>query len=139
MGRFGAASAAALSFIVMNITSNILTSEGLLNYLPWFVAPMACAIGADYLLSKGSNITKHSVKLSGLILGSMFFMLCFPMLSMSFLEFYVYNDVFPYDVLPSASDTVSRIWLMTVVPGAASGMFGMMFASKKIKFNEAKA
>ncbi|MCA9820562.1 MAG: hypothetical protein KC440_07470, partial [Nitrosarchaeum sp.] len=84
-------------------------------------------------------ITKHYAKLSGIMLGSMFFLFCFPMLSMSFLEFYVYNDVFPYDVLPSSPDTVFRIWLMTIVPGAISGMFGMMFASKKIKFNETKA
>ena len=139
MGTFGAASAAALSFITMNITSNILTSEGLLNYLPWFIAPMVCAVGADYLLNNGSNITKHYAKLSGIMLGSMFFLFCFPMLSMSFLEFYVYNDVFPYDVLPSSPDTVFSIWLMTIVPGAISGMFGMMFASKKIKFNETKA
>ena len=47
---FGPASAAALVFIMMNITSNIFTSEKLLIYLPWFAAPMISAIATDYII-----------------------------------------------------------------------------------------
>jgi len=132
---FGAASASTLTFLVMNITSNIITSENLLIYLPWFAAPMISSIIADYILSKkvkSKLIQRHSEKISGIILGSMFFMFCFPMLSMTFLEFYLFNDVFPYDVLPTASSTVAEIWMMTAIPGAVSGMLGMMFASRKL-------
>ena len=133
---FGAASAAALAFIVMNITSNILTSENIMMYLPWFAAPMISAIFADYILckkAKSNTIQRHYDKISGIVLGSMFFMFCFPMLSMTFLDLYVFNDVFAYDILPSSSETVSQIWLMTIAPGAISGMFGMMFASRKLR------
>ena len=55
------------------------------------------------------------------------------MLAMTFLEFYVFNDVFSYDVLHTASDAVFQIWAITVIPGAISGMLGMMFASRKLK------
>ncbi len=133
--RFGVASVSALVFIIMNVTSNIITSENLLIYLPWFAAPMISAVLADYVLSKNAKskiIQRHGEKISGAILGSMFFVFCFPMLSMTFLDIYLFNDVFPYDVLPTSSDTVFQSWMMTVIPGAIAGMLGMMFASKKL-------
>lgn len=134
-GRFGGASASALAFVVMNVTSNIFTSENLLFYLPLFAMPMVCAVLADYILNKkikSKILSRHSAKISGAVLGSMFFLFCFPMLAMTFLEVYLFNDVFSYDVLPSASDTVLDILMLTIVPGAISGMIGMMFASRKL-------
>lgn len=132
--RFGSASAAALVFLTMNITSNIFTSEKLLFYLPWFVAPMICAIAADYVLNKNSNkfVQTHADKISGAILGSMFFVFSFPMFAMTFLEFYVYNDVFSYDVIHSSADILGNVWLMTIIPGSVSGMIGTVFAKKKL-------
>lgn len=135
---FGAASASAFVFVTMNVTSNIITSESLLIYLPWFTAPVIGAVIADCMLSKkikSRMIQRHSEKFSGAILGSMFFMFCFPMLSMTFLDLYLFNDIFPYDVLPTASSTVSEIWMITVIPGAVSGMLGMMFASRKLQIS----
>ncbi len=135
INRFGVASIATFVFLTMNITSNIFTSEKLLFYVPWFAAPMISAIIADYILSKKINskfIQNHSIKFSGAILGSMFFMFCFPMLSMTFLDFYVFNDIFSYDVIHSSSDLIGKIWLMTIIPGGISGMFGMIFAQKKL-------
>ena len=58
--------------------------------------------------------------------------MAFPMLSMTFLQVYVFNDVFPYDILPEASNTVFEIWMMTIIPGAIAGMLGMMLASRKL-------
>ncbi len=133
---FGMASVAALTFVAMNITSNIFTSENLLSYLPWFIAPMTSAIAADYILSGKINseiIKNHQNKIAGLVLGSMFFMFCFPMLAMTFLEPYLFNEVFSYDVLHSSSEKVFEIWLMTIIPGAIAGMLGMILASKKLR------
>jgi len=135
INKFGAASLSALVFLGMNITSNIFTTEKLLFYSPWFIAPMVSAIVADYLLNKKSNhkfLYNKLDKISGAILGSMFFMFCFPMLAMTFLEFYVFNDVFSYDVIHYSSDIITNNWLMTIIPGAISGMFGIMFAQKKL-------
>jgi len=132
---FGMASASAFVFVMMNITSNIFTSEKLLIYILWFTAPMISAIIADYILStriKSNLFQKHGSKISGLILGSMFFIFCFPMLAMTFLDLYLFNDVFSYDVLHTTSDTVFQIWMMTIIPGAISGMLGMIFASRKL-------
>lgn len=134
---FSMSSVAALSFLMMNITSNILTSENLLIYLPWFVAPMTAAIASDYIFNKKNNsklLQKHSEKISGAILGSVFFVFCFPMLSMTFLDLYLYNDVFPYDVLPTSYETVFNLWIMSIPGGALSGFVGMIIAPKLLRF-----
>ena len=55
------------------------------------------------------------------------------MLAMIFLELYLFNDVFPYDVLHKTSENIFQIWMMTVISGSVAGMLGMMFASKKLK------
>ncbi|MBI1662353.1 MAG: hypothetical protein IS860_02445 [Nitrosopumilus sp.] len=136
--RFGSTSAAALSFIVMNITSNIFTSEGIMFYLPLFAAPMISAIAADYVFNKkweSKIMQRHSGKIAGAILGSMFFAFSFPMLSMTFLEVYLHNDIFPYDVLPTSSDVVFKNWMMTIPGGIISGIVGMILAPKILRFN----
>ena len=136
--RFGVTSVAALSFIVMNITSNVFTSEGIMFYLPWFAAPMISAIAADFVFNKkweSQIMQKHSGKIAGAILGSMFFAFSFPMLSMTFLEVYLHNDIFPYDVLPTSSDVVFKDWMMTIPGGIISGVAGMIIAPKILKFS----
>jgi len=133
--RFGTASIATLVFLLMNITSNIFTSETLLFYLPWFAVPMVCAVFADYIINKKPKskfLQDHSIKISGAILGSMFFMLSFPMLAMTFLEFYVSSNVLSYDVIHSSSELIVNFWLMTIIPGAVSGMIGMMYIQNKL-------
>ena len=109
---FGAASGTAIVFLSMNITSNIITSNNLFMYLPWFAIPITSAIIADYMLVKefsNSFVQKHKEKIAGSILGTTFFIFCFPMLAMTFLEVYVFNDVFSYDILHVASDSVFQI------------------------------
>lgn len=135
MNRFGGATAAALAFLTMNITSNILTTENLLSFLPWYVAAITSAVIADYILNKKTNsglLHKHSVKISGAVLGSMFFIFSFPMFAMTLLEFYVYNDVLSYDVIHTSTNTLTNYWLILTIPGAISGMIGMLYAQKKI-------
>ncbi|KER05384.1 hypothetical protein AAA799E16_01978 [Marine Group I thaumarchaeote SCGC AAA799-E16] len=78
---------------------------------------------------------KHSGKIAGAILGSMFFAFSFPMLSMTFLEVYLHNDIFPYDVLPTSSDVVVKHWMMSVPGGIVSGMVGMILAPKILRLS----
>ena len=98
---------------------------------------MITAIVSDYVFNKKHNsksLQKHSEKFSGAILGSMFFVFCFPMLSMTFLDLYLYNDVFSYDVLPASHETVFNLWMMSIPGGALSSFVGMIIAPKLLKF-----
>ena len=133
--KFGFATISAIVFLTMNITSNIFTSEKIIFYTPWFAAPIVATITADYVINNKELFEFFKNRkniISGAILGSMFFMFSFPMIAMTFLEFYVHNNVFSYDVIPFSSKTISHIWALTTVPGAICGMIGMIFADKKL-------
>ena len=56
------------------------------------------------------------------------------MLAMTFLEPHLLNDVFSYDVLPNSVEKILEIWMIIILLGAISGLFGMVFASKWLKF-----
>ena len=138
MKKFGRVSISGLVFFVMSISSTIFTGENLTQFLPWYIAPMACIIAADYIFNKkfeSKSLTKHSVKIAGALIGSMFFAFGFPMLSMTFLEVIVYNGVFPYDVLPTSGDVVFNQWMMTIPGGIISGVVGMILAPKILRFS----
>ena len=129
---FGAASSAMLVFLTMNITSNVTTAEQLTLYYPWFVIPMVFTIIADYIMTRTKLPPEISEKISGALIGSMFFMYSFPMIAMSFLVFYVTDDVLAYDVIHTSESLVAEIWLKTMPLGAAMGILGTIIASKKL-------
>ena len=129
---FGAASAAMLVFLTINVTSNITTTEQLTLYYPWFALPMVFAVAADYILTRTKISSRISDKISGALIGSMFFMFSFPMIGMTFLTFYVSGDVLAYDIIPTSESLVGEIWLKTMPVGAAVGVLGTVIASKKL-------
>ena len=99
---------------------------------------MASIVAADYIFNKkfeSKVLTKHSSKIAGALIGSMFFAFGFPMLSMTFLEVILYNGVFPYDVLPTSGDVVFNQWMMTIPGGIISGVAGMFLAPKILRFS----
>ena len=129
---FGAASASMLVFLTVNITSNITTAEQLTLFYPWFIAPMILSLVADYVMTRSKISHKISEKISGALIGSMFFMLSFPMIGMTFLTFYVTDDVLAYDVIHTSEPLVAELWLKTIPIGAAVGVLATMIASRKI-------
>ncbi len=137
MNKFGMVSISGLAFFVMSISSTIFTGENLTQFLPWYVAPIASIIAADYVFNKKFKsriLSKHSGKIAGALIGSMFFVFGFPMLSMTFLEIFLYNGVFPYDILPTSGDVVFGHWMMTIPGGIISGVLGIFAAPKILRF-----
>ena len=137
MNKFGMVSISGLAFFVMSISSTIFTGENLTQFLPWYAAPMASIIAADYVFNKKHKskvLSKHAGKIAGALIGSMFFVFGFPMLSMTFLEIFLYNGVFPYDILPTSGDAVFKHWMMSIPGGIVSGVVGMIVAPKILRF-----
>lgn len=137
MKKFGMVSISGLVFFVMSISSTIFTGENLTQFLPWYIAPMTSIIVADYIFNtkfKSKIFQRHSEKIAGSLIGSMFFVFGFPMLSMTFLEVILYNGVFPYDVLPTSGDVVFNHWMLSIPGGIISGVVGMIVAPKILRF-----
>ena len=140
IGRFGAASAVTALLLVMNSFANIIPSNQLIPFLPWYLMLIIPAIVSDLILNKsiiirGSNILKaeRSVIISGAIIGSMFYVIGYPMLPITFAEPLSYTFHSMSDILTNFLRTLPLVLLFTTVPGVAMGISGAIIATKIIK------
>ncbi len=145
IGRFGAASAVTALLLGMNSFANIIPSNQLMPFLPWYLMLIIPAIVSDLLLNKsiiirGSNILKaeRSVIISGAITGSMFYVIGYPMLPITFAEPFSYTFHSMSDILTNFLRTLPLVLLFTTVPGVAMGISGAIIFTKIIKVPHAE-
>jgi len=129
IGRFGAASAVTALLLGMNSFANIIPSNQLMPFLPWYLMLIIPAIVSDLILNKsiiirGSNILKaeRSVIISGAIIGSMFYVIGYPMLPITFAEPLSYTFHSMSDILTNFLRTLPLVLLFATVPGVAPGV-----------------
>lgn len=144
IGRFGAASAVTALLLGMNSFANILPSKQLTPFLLWYLMLIIPAVLADFILNKSIIIrrskllkTKRSVIISGAIIGSMFYMLGYPMLPITFAEPLSYTFHSMNDILVNFVRTLPLVFVFTAVPGVAMGITGAIISTKKIKVPQA--
>lgn len=144
IGRFGAASAVTALLLGMNSFANIIPSNQLTPLLPWYLMLIIPAVFADFILNKSIIIrrsklikTERSVIISGAIIGSMFYMLGYPMLPMTFAESLSYTFHSMNDILVNFVRTLPLVLVFTAVPGVAMGIVGAIISTKKIKVPQA--
>jgi hypothetical protein len=144
IGRFGAASAVTALLLGMNSFANIIPSNQLTPLLPWYLMLIIPAVFADFILNKSIIIrrsklikTERSVIISGAIIGSMFYMLGYPMLPMTFAEPLGYTFQSMNDIFVNFVRTLPLVLVFTAVPGAAMGIVGAIISTKKIKVPQA--
>jgi hypothetical protein len=77
------------------------------------------------------------VIISGAIIGSMFYMLGYPMLPMTFAEPLSYTFHSMNDILVNFVRTLPLVLVFTAVPGVAMGIVGAIISTKKIKVPQA--
>jgi hypothetical protein len=145
IGRFGAASAVTALLLGMNSFANIIPSNQLMPFLPWYLMLIIPAIVSDLILNKsivirGSNILKaeRSVIISGAIIGSMFYVIGYPMLPITFAEPLSYTFHSMSDILTNFLRTLPLVLLFTTVLGVAMGISGAIIATKIIKVPHAE-
>ena len=139
VGRFGAASAVTALLLGMNSFANIIPSKQLTPFLLWYLMLIIPAVLADFILNRRSKllITKRSVIISGAIIGSMFYMLGYPMLPITFAEPLSYTFHSMNDILVNFVITLPLVLVFTTVPGVAMGITGAIISTKKIKVPQA--
>jgi hypothetical protein len=141
IGRFGAASAVTALLLWMNSFANIVQSNQLMPFLPWYLMLIIPAILADLILNKSIIITRSkktlkdetSVIISGAIIGSIFYILGYPMLPMTFAEPLSYTFHSMNDILINFVRTLPLVFVFTAVPGVAMGITGAIISVNKIK------
>jgi hypothetical protein len=141
IGRFGAASAVTALLLGMNSFANIVPSNQLMPFLPWYLMLIIPAVVSDLILNESIIITRsknilkteRSVIISGAIIGSMFYILGYPLLPITFAEPLSYTFHSMNDILVNFVRTLPLVLVFTAVPGVTMGITGAIISTKKIK------
>lgn len=130
--RFGWASGVTALLIFFNITANVIPAEALWGYLPWFTIPMITAIVADALISNKIKISKFREETAGGILGAVSLAYSMPLVGMAYIQFYIFNEVSGYSLLPEFGEPLAIMLGMMSIPSAIMGIIAVKVAKKKI-------
>ena len=132
MKKFGWASAVTALLIIFNITANVIPSEALWSYLPWYALPMIAAIISDGIMNNKIRINKFGEQIAGGLVGAVFLVYSMPLVGMAYIQFYVFSGVSGYSLLPEFSETLAMILAIMTIPGAVVGWIAVKFAKSKI-------
>jgi hypothetical protein len=138
IGRFGAASAVVALVAAINIFANIIPTGNVLTpLLPWytmiFILPV---IVADLLLNnsiiKSKTGSLRPEIISGMIIGSIFYVLNYPMLTWTFSLPLKMPLESISNILPNFVNSMPTVLAITLVAGAVMGMIGAIIFFKII-------
>ena len=143
IGGFGGATAVAVLVVILNILTNVVpTVQPIVSFLPWYlVAAILPALIADLAINYLPRITKISMKnsqlISGAIIGSLFYIFSYPMIT------WIYSIPFGMNFASMEGieaignlaydfqNSLMSILAFTVVPGAIIGMLGAILILDK--------
>ncbi len=121
-------------------------------FLPGYLSLLIITIVADLVSNKSlsssssaalqlkSRIlgTEKSTLIAGAMVGSIFYVLGYPMLPTTFALFMGYHDFDPVnDILPIFANTLPAVLPFTIIVGAIMGMVGAIISEKKIQSKSA--
>jgi hypothetical protein len=149
LGGYGASAVATILVGLVALT-NIVPSNQLMPFLPGYLSLVVIAIVADLVSYKSSSSsssaaaalqlksrilgTGKSTLIAGAMVGSLFYVLGYPMLPTTFAVFMGYNDFDPVDdILHIFVDTLPAVLPFTIIVGAIMGMVGAIISEKKIQ------
>ena len=122
--RFGVISIIGGIYLTISTLTAIMPSESLVPTLPFYVINILPIVAADGLLSVLNN-RFYSIFMTGAILGSIFFMIQYPLIT------HIYNEVITKEafVWPSLTSSIyfgmiGSVYPLIVVPAIAMGILG---------------
>ena len=149
--KFGVLSAAGMIFIFINLVTTILPNENLVSTIPFYLLNVIPIIVVDLLLSllnlglssssssssspiSLSQTRKRIMKvLSGVVLGLMFFMLYFPLITHTYNEVSINSQpVWPNVTASIYFKMIDEMYPLLVVSSIATGILGVVVSSKLI-------
>ena len=130
--RFGIVSVTATIYMVINAVTVIIPNGSLVHTLPFYILNLVPIIAVDSLLTISRyRIPSFPVIIGGAVLGSVFFMMQYPLIT------HVYNEVVTMQafVWPSVTSSTyfemfGQIYPLLAVPGATMGIIGGLLANR---------
>ena len=135
--RFGVISLTALTYVAISAATVIIPNESLVPTLPFYFLNMIPIVAVDILLTLAKSRFYYPIYLiGGAILGSIFFMMQYPLIT------HVYNEVgttrgFVWPSLTSQTyfEMIQEIYPLVAIPGATMGIIGAAVANIAINKN----
>jgi hypothetical protein len=129
--KFGVISITGSIYLAVSAATVIIPNESLISTLPFYIINLIPIIAVDVFLAITKYRFLYSISLSGAILGSIFFMVQYPLIT------HVYNEVVTKQafVWPSLTSSIyfgmiGNIYPLIVVPGIAMGIIGAITANR---------
>jgi hypothetical protein len=145
IGTYGASTVVAILIAISTLT-NIVPVTKLIPFLPWYFCIIIIAIAADLALNKTKRIVhleskfwgiKKSVFVSGAMMGSIFYILGYPLLPYAFVEFFGYYDFLSInDALLIFINSLQTILPFTIIIGIIMGIIGSIVSEKKFNWEK---
>jgi hypothetical protein len=142
IGGFGSATAVTALLLVMNSFANIMPSSQLVPFISWYLMLIVPAVLADLILNmsvilrRSKNMLNTDDRLaiiSGAVIGSIFYMIGYPMLPITFAEPLSYTFHSINDISVNFVRTLPFVFIFTAIPAVAMGIIGSIISVKKIR------
>jgi hypothetical protein len=131
---FGVISITALIYVVISAVTVIIPNDSLIPTLPFYLLNLVPIVAVDVLLTIAKSTFPNSIYIiGGAILGSVFFMMQYPLIT------HVYNEVVARQsfVWPSLTSStyfgmIGDVYPLVAVPGATMGIVGAIAANSLV-------
>jgi hypothetical protein len=142
IGRLGGATAVAVLVVLLNSLANVVpAAHSMIPFLPWYlVMAILPALLAELALEYLPRYTKINVRksqlISGAIIGSLFYMFNYPMITWAFsvpfgMNFAGMEGIQAIgNLTPDYQNSLISTLSLTVLPGAIMGLLGVVLTSK---------
>jgi hypothetical protein len=129
--KFGVISVTGSIYVAVSAATVIIPNESLISTLPFYIINLVPIVAVDVLLAISKYRFLYSISLGGAILGAIFFMMQYPLIT------HVYNEVVTKEafVWPSLTSStyfgmIGNIYPLIVLPGVAMGIIGAIAANR---------
>jgi hypothetical protein len=132
--RFGIMSAAGAAFIAINTLTSIIPNDSLVPTIPFMAANIIPIVAADAVMSFSRS--KMSLYIAGAILGLSFLMLYYPLITHTYNEVLLGQDVWPSLTAPIYFEMLETAFPLVAAPAAAMGILGAIAGHRIIASNK---
>lgn len=126
--RFGVLSMTCASFILIGVLTSIIPNNALIPTIPFYISGIIPIVVADALLAFSRS--RLSLYAAGAIVGLVFFMLYYPLITYTYNEVFERKAVWPSLIVTTYFEMIQNVFLFAALPTAAMGIIGALVSDR---------
>lgn len=129
--RFGVLSMTGASFILIGVLTSIIPNNALIPTIPFYISGIIPIVAADALLAFSRS--RLSLYAAGIIIGLVFFMLYYPLITYTYNEVFERKAVWPSLIVTTYFEMIQYVFLFGALPAAAMGVIGALVSDRLVR------